>query len=72
MSVTLTRLFSDFAQEFTPQGSVLFGNSIGSLCVLAAAAKASSDLFKYVTGHESFDLRRAFLNSILGPILNER
>ena len=43
--------FSDFAQEFTPEGSVLFGNSIGSLCVLAAAAKASSGLFKYVIGH---------------------
>lgn len=43
--------FSDFAQEFTSEVSVLFGNSIRPLCVLAAAAKASSDLFKYVTGH---------------------
>ncbi|KAG0593561.1 hypothetical protein KC19_1G338900 [Ceratodon purpureus] len=41
-------LVCDFAQEFTPEGSVLFGNSIGSLCVLAAAAKASSGLFKGV------------------------
>ena len=40
---------SDFAKEFAGEGSVLFGNSIGSLCVLAAAAKEGSDLFKYVT-----------------------
>jgi hypothetical protein len=66
---TSTSSFSDFAQEFTPEGSVLFGNSIGSLCVLAAAAKAGSDLFKYVPGHESFGLRRA---SILGPIAHAR
>jgi hypothetical protein len=41
-------LVCDFAKEFTPEGSVLFGNSIGSLCVLAAAAKADSDLFRGV------------------------
>ena len=40
---------SDFAEEFASEGSVLFGNSIGSLTVLAAAAKSGSDLFKYVT-----------------------
>lgn len=41
-------LVCDFAKEFAGEGSVLFGNSIGSLCVLAAAAKAGSDLFKGV------------------------
>jgi len=41
-------LVCDFAKEFTLEGSVLFGNSIGSLCVLAAAAKAGSDLFRGV------------------------
>lgn len=38
---------TDFAQEFASEGSVLVGNSIGSLTVLAAAAKAGSELFKY-------------------------
>ncbi len=41
-------LNADFSEEFTKEGAVLFGNSIGSLTVLAAAAKAGSDLFKYV------------------------
>jgi hypothetical protein len=40
-------LNADFSEEFTKEGAVLFGNSIGSLTVLAAAAKAGSDLFKY-------------------------
>ncbi|CAK9881637.1 unnamed protein product [Sphagnum jensenii] len=39
-------LVCDFSEEFTKEGAVLFGNSIGSLTVLAAAAKAGSDLFK--------------------------
>ncbi|XP_024383373.1 uncharacterized protein [Physcomitrium patens] len=38
-------LVCDFAKEFASEGSVLFGNSIGSLAVLASAAKAGSDLF---------------------------
>lgn len=41
-------LVCDFAKEFAAEGSVLFGNSIGSLCALAATAKAGSDLFKGV------------------------
>jgi len=41
-------LNADFAEEFTPEGAVLLGNSIGSLTVLSAAAKAGSELFKYV------------------------
>jgi len=41
-------LNADFADEFTHEGAVLLGNSIGSLIVLSAAAKADSELFKYV------------------------
>ncbi|KAG0621158.1 hypothetical protein M758_4G273800 [Ceratodon purpureus] len=41
-------LVCEFAKEFAGEGSVLVGNSIGSLCVLAAVAKAGSDLFKGV------------------------
>ncbi len=41
-------LNADFAEEFTHEGAVLLGNSIGSLTVLSAAAKAGSELFKYV------------------------
>lgn len=40
---------SDFAEEFASEGSMLFDYSIGSLTILAAAAKSGSDLFKYVT-----------------------
>ncbi|CAM6048543.1 unnamed protein product [Sphagnum compactum] len=39
-------LVCDFAEEFTQEGAVLLGNSIGSLTVLSAAAKAGSELFK--------------------------
>jgi pimeloyl-ACP methyl ester carboxylesterase len=41
-------LVCDFAEEFAHEGAVLLGNSIGSLTVLSAAAKAGSELFKYV------------------------
>jgi hypothetical protein len=41
-------LNADFAEEFAHEGAVLLGNSIGSLTVLSAAAKAGSELFKYV------------------------
>ena len=40
---------SDFAEEFASECSMLFDYSIGSLTILAAAAKSGSDLFKYVT-----------------------
>jgi hypothetical protein len=41
-------LNADFAEDFAHEGAVLLGNSIGSLTVLSAAAKAGSELFKYV------------------------
>jgi hypothetical protein len=41
-------LNADFAEEFTHEGAVLLGNSIGSLMVLSTAVKTSSELFKYV------------------------
>lgn len=39
---------TDFMKEFSPEGAVLIGNSIGSLTALAAAAKCGSEAARYL------------------------